>query len=421
MIRVELPYHLRTLASVGREVELEVAGVATQRAILDALEARYPMLSGTIRDHVTKERRAFVRFFACGQDFSNESKDAPLPEAVASGAEPFLVVGAIAGRDLRRTRARLRGLRLRNRPLETPTARRPETCRLAPSRERRGRPCSREQPHSRGIRAGRSPCIRGHKPGCPGPGAPSSSCHSSARRSRGFSSCRRCCCGCRSRCPSSHVPRGRHDRGRHDRARGHGRSSTGNTGSSTSNTDSKSTDKGRSKACTSSSRTARNSRDPEDKSRSPRIRCPDRPGSDTADSDSPDRSSLTAEPRGTADPHTAEASLRRGRRNSPAALVPPGCEHRRPEGTGRYARRRPPAAASADPRRSSAMAAPRDAPARRRALSPPARPPGSCARSRRARSVSAAPRERSCPRGEDPRREGRKEEWRVSWRPPSKV
>jgi hypothetical protein len=97
MIRVELPYHLRTLASVGREVELEVSGVATQRAILDALEARYPMLSGTIRDHVTKERRAFVRFFACGQDFSNESKDAPLPQAVASGAEPFLVVGAIAG------------------------------------------------------------------------------------------------------------------------------------------------------------------------------------------------------------------------------------------------------------------------------------------------------------------------------------
>ena len=97
MIRVELPYHLRTLANVGREVELEVSGAATQRAILDALETRYPMLSGTIRDHVTKERRAFVRFFACGKDFSNDSPDTPLPEAVAKGTEPFLVVGAIAG------------------------------------------------------------------------------------------------------------------------------------------------------------------------------------------------------------------------------------------------------------------------------------------------------------------------------------
>ena len=97
MIRVELPYHLRTLANVGREVELEVEGRATQRAILDALEARYPMLAGTLRDHVTKERRAFVRFFACGQDFSNESPDAPLPDAIAKGAEPFLVIGAIAG------------------------------------------------------------------------------------------------------------------------------------------------------------------------------------------------------------------------------------------------------------------------------------------------------------------------------------
>src|SRR5262252_11085917 len=97
MVRVILPPHLRTLAKTGAEVELEVSGEVTLRSILDALEARYPMLSGTIRDHVTKERRAFVRFFACGQDFSNESKDAPLPQAVASGAEPFLVVGAIAG------------------------------------------------------------------------------------------------------------------------------------------------------------------------------------------------------------------------------------------------------------------------------------------------------------------------------------
>jgi hypothetical protein len=92
-----LPQHLRTLARVEGEVQLEVEGVATQRSVLDALEARYPMLCGTIRDHVTQKRRPFVRFFACGEDLSHESPDAPLPEAVATGAEPFLVVGAIAG------------------------------------------------------------------------------------------------------------------------------------------------------------------------------------------------------------------------------------------------------------------------------------------------------------------------------------
>jgi sulfur-carrier protein len=97
MIRVVLPFHLRTLAHVEGEVELEVNGPVTQRSILDALEARYPMLCGTIRDHVTQQRRAFVRFFACEEDVSHESPDAPLPEAVASGAEPFLVIGAIAG------------------------------------------------------------------------------------------------------------------------------------------------------------------------------------------------------------------------------------------------------------------------------------------------------------------------------------
>ena len=97
MIRVVLPFHLRTLASVDGEVELEVNGPVTQRSILDALEARYPMLCGTIRDHVTQQRRAFVRFFACEEDVSHESPDAPLPAAVASGAEPFLVIGAIAG------------------------------------------------------------------------------------------------------------------------------------------------------------------------------------------------------------------------------------------------------------------------------------------------------------------------------------
>jgi molybdopterin synthase sulfur carrier subunit len=97
MIRVVLPFHLRTLAHVEGEVELEVNGPVTQRSILDALEVRYPMLCGTIRDHVTQQRRAFVRFFACEEDLSHESPDAPLPEAVASGAEPFLVIGAIAG------------------------------------------------------------------------------------------------------------------------------------------------------------------------------------------------------------------------------------------------------------------------------------------------------------------------------------
>ena len=96
-IRVVLPAHLRTLAQVSGEVELEVKGPVTQRTILDALEARYPMLQGTIRDHVTKQRRAFVRFFACEEDLSHESPDAPLPDAVAAGNEPFLVVGAIAG------------------------------------------------------------------------------------------------------------------------------------------------------------------------------------------------------------------------------------------------------------------------------------------------------------------------------------
>jgi hypothetical protein len=97
MIRVVLPAHLRKLARVDREVTLEVAGPVTQRAVLDALEARYPMLRGTIRDHVTQRRRPMVRFFACAEDLSHESPDAPLPEAVAAGTEPFLVVGAMAG------------------------------------------------------------------------------------------------------------------------------------------------------------------------------------------------------------------------------------------------------------------------------------------------------------------------------------
>ena len=97
MIRVVLPAHLRTLARVDGEVELEIDGEATQRAVLDALEERYPMLGGTIRDHTTKQRRAFLRFFACGEDLSHESPDAPLPDAVATGVEPFLVVGAMAG------------------------------------------------------------------------------------------------------------------------------------------------------------------------------------------------------------------------------------------------------------------------------------------------------------------------------------
>jgi len=97
MIRVVLPAHLRTLAHVDGEVKLDVQGHATQRAVLDALEACYPMLRGTLRDHVTHQRRAFVRFFACEQDLSHEPPDAPLPDAVAIGAEPLLVVGAMAG------------------------------------------------------------------------------------------------------------------------------------------------------------------------------------------------------------------------------------------------------------------------------------------------------------------------------------
>jgi hypothetical protein len=97
MIRVVLPAHLRTLARVEGEVTLAVEGPVTQRAVLDALEARYPMLCGTVRDHGTQKRRAFVRFFACEQDWSHESPDTLLPEAVATGAEPFLIVGAMAG------------------------------------------------------------------------------------------------------------------------------------------------------------------------------------------------------------------------------------------------------------------------------------------------------------------------------------
>jgi hypothetical protein len=97
MIRVVLPYHLRILAHVGGEVKLDVEGQVTQRSVLDALEARYPVLRGTIRDQVTQQRRPFLRFFACEQDLSHELPDAPLPDPVASGAEPFLVVGAIAG------------------------------------------------------------------------------------------------------------------------------------------------------------------------------------------------------------------------------------------------------------------------------------------------------------------------------------
>jgi len=97
MIRVVLPAHLRTLAKVEGEVTLDVEGPATQRSVLDALEARYPMLLGTLRDHVTQKRRQFVRFFACQEDLSHESPDAPLPDAVVTGKEPFLVVGAIAG------------------------------------------------------------------------------------------------------------------------------------------------------------------------------------------------------------------------------------------------------------------------------------------------------------------------------------
>ncbi|TFG98325.1 MAG: hypothetical protein E4H11_00620 [Myxococcales bacterium] len=97
MIRVALPAHLRTLARVGAEVQLEIEGRVTQRTLLDALEARHPVLRGTIRDHVTKQRRAFVRFFACGEDLSHELPDAPLPDAVRSGAEPYVVLGAMAG------------------------------------------------------------------------------------------------------------------------------------------------------------------------------------------------------------------------------------------------------------------------------------------------------------------------------------
>jgi len=97
MIRVVLPAHLRTLARVNGEVTLEVKGEVTQRSVLDALEARYPMLRGTIREHGTLKRRAFVRFFACEQDISHESPDAPLPDAVVKGTEPFLIVGAMAG------------------------------------------------------------------------------------------------------------------------------------------------------------------------------------------------------------------------------------------------------------------------------------------------------------------------------------
>jgi sulfur-carrier protein len=97
MIRVVLPPHLRTLAKITGDVELEIEGPVTQRSILDALESRYPMLRGTIRDHVTQERRPFLRFFACQGDLSHESPDAPVPDAVASGAEPFFIIGAIAG------------------------------------------------------------------------------------------------------------------------------------------------------------------------------------------------------------------------------------------------------------------------------------------------------------------------------------
>jgi len=97
MIRVVLPPHLRTLSRVEGEVSLEVTGPVTQRSILDALEAGYPMLCGTIRDHVTKQRRPFLRFFACEEDLSHDPPDQPLPSAVASGAEPFLIIGAIAG------------------------------------------------------------------------------------------------------------------------------------------------------------------------------------------------------------------------------------------------------------------------------------------------------------------------------------
>jgi sulfur-carrier protein len=97
MIRVELPAQLQTLARVGQEVEIQVDGVVTPRAIIDALEARYPMLRGTIRDHLTQQRRPYLRFFACEQDLSMESPDTPLPDAVVRGREPFLVIGAMSG------------------------------------------------------------------------------------------------------------------------------------------------------------------------------------------------------------------------------------------------------------------------------------------------------------------------------------
>jgi hypothetical protein len=97
MIRVILPPHLRTLAHVGSEVTLEIDGLVTQRSILDAIETRYPMLRGTIRDHATQQRRPFLRFFACEEDLTHQPPDAPLPDAVASGKEPFIVLGAIAG------------------------------------------------------------------------------------------------------------------------------------------------------------------------------------------------------------------------------------------------------------------------------------------------------------------------------------
>jgi sulfur-carrier protein len=96
-VRVVLPFHLRNLAGISADLELEIAGAVTVRAILDAIESRYPVLQGAIRDHGTLQRRAFLRFFACEQDLSHESPDAPLPEAVASGKEPFIILGAIAG------------------------------------------------------------------------------------------------------------------------------------------------------------------------------------------------------------------------------------------------------------------------------------------------------------------------------------
>jgi len=97
MIRVVLPPHLRGLARISGEVQLDITGAATQRAVVDALEAQYPMLRGTIRDHITQQRRPFLRFFACEEDLSHESPDAPLPDAVVSGKEPLLIIGAIAG------------------------------------------------------------------------------------------------------------------------------------------------------------------------------------------------------------------------------------------------------------------------------------------------------------------------------------